>query len=83
MRPKLRPHHPKDARTAIMVRAFRLARVVVRGRIELPTFRFSGRTITLLTENVPAWMVPAGCSRLPVVVVVVVTVVVDSAHASS
>jgi hypothetical protein len=55
---------------------------VVRGGVEPPTFRFSGGAVALLTENVPAWKVPAGCPRPPVVAVVVVTVVVGPAHGS-
>src|ERR1022692_1905201 len=54
---------------------------VVRGGVEPPTFRFSGGAVALFTENVPAWKVPAVCPRLPVIVIVVVRVVVDSAHA--
>jgi len=64
-------------------RAFqRSLECVVRDRIELSTFRFSGGAVALLTENVPAWKVPAGCPRPPVIAVVVVTVVVGPAHGS-
>jgi hypothetical protein len=52
---------------------------VVRGGVEPPTFRFSGWAMMLVARNGPAWEVPSGCSRLPVVVAVAVTVVVDAA----
>ncbi len=40
--------------------AFALVKLVVRGRIELPTFRFSGRTYAQLPRIVRVYCVVAG-----------------------
>jgi hypothetical protein len=53
--------------------------VVVRGGVEPPTFRFSGRTFTLLRKN--GCSVDGGCwvHAAPVAVAAVVTAVVNQA----
>jgi hypothetical protein len=45
--------------------------VVVRGGVEPPTFRFQAEQTRWTIHSCPAWKVPGGCSRLPVIVGVV------------
>ena len=61
--------------------ALRLVRVVVRGGVELPTFRFSGRTYPQLVRIVRVLCAVAGCRCLPLVAAVAVTVAVSTARA--
>ena len=63
MRPELRPPHRQNARTVIMVRAFLLVDIVVRGGVEPPTFRFSGgRSYQLSYLTVPGSLPLPGLS---------------------
>ena len=59
-----------------------LVKLVVRGRVELPTFRFSGRTYPQLARIVRVLRTVAGRWRLPAVAAVAVTVAVSPGQGS-
>jgi len=58
--------------------AFALVRMVVRGRIELPTFRFSGGADARLSPSTLQGLAVRGCPRLALAARVAVTVAVTT-----
>ena len=75
--PKLRPQHRKKPGLRSCSGRFPCSGLVVRGRVELPTFRFSGRTYPQLARIVRGLCAAAGRCSSPLVVAVAVTVAVS------
>ena len=57
--------------------AFALVRMVVRGRIELPTFRFSGGADARLSPSTLQGLAVRGCARLALAARVAIAVAVS------